>query len=331
MRQRAPSIQSAAPATFPALDGVFESERRFLWGLLYRMTGCAADADDLVQETFVRVMERPPERSEGALRQWLVRVALNLGRDLLRRRRRRGYVGPWLPSPIETPEEEPPAYEVADSHITTEGRYELMESVSFAFLLALEALTPMQRATLLLRDVFDYSVHETAQALGVSEPNVKTTHHRARRAMRDYEKRRCVPTESLRDRTCEALEKFLGALVSQDVALIESLLARDVRSMHDSGGEFVAARRTVHGRDKVQRFYLGLAKHTTAMPPRIDLRMLNGLPALVLDFPATPPRVARRFVMRVDVDASGKVSAVHTVLASRKLTGLKVTGERASG
>jgi RNA polymerase sigma-70 factor (ECF subfamily) len=180
----------------------------------------------------------------------------------------------------------------------------------------------MQRATLLLRDVFDYSVHEAAEALGVSAVNVKTTHHRARRAMRDYDKRRCVPTKGLRDRTREALEKFLGALVSQDVAMVESLLAKDVRSMHDSGGEFVAARRTVHGRDKVKRFYLGLATHTAKMPPRIEPRILNGLPAMVLDFPATPPRVARRFVVRVDVDGDGKISAVHTVMASRKLTAI---------
>jgi RNA polymerase sigma-70 factor (ECF subfamily) len=304
----------------PALGSVFETERRFLWGLLYRMTGCAADADDLLQETFVRAMERPPRRTEEPLRPWLVRVALNLGRDLLRRRRRRGYTGPWLPSPIDNAEVEPPAHEVADAGIDTEGRYELMESVSFAFLLALEALTPMQRAALLLRDVFDYSVEETADALDISTANVKTTHHRARRAMRDYDKRRCVPTASLRDRTREALESFLGALVSQDVAMVESLLARDVRSMHDSGGEFVAARRIVNGRDKVKRFYLGLATHTAKMPPRVELRMLNGLPALVLDFPSTPPRVARRFVMRVDVDGDGKISAVHTVLASRKLT-----------
>jgi RNA polymerase sigma-70 factor (ECF subfamily) len=310
------------PVSVSALGGVYESERRFLWGLLYRMTGCAADADDLVQETFVRAMERPPQRSTDPLRPWLVRVGLNLGRDLLRRRRRRGYTGPWLPSPIDTGGEEPPAHEVVDAGIGTEGRYELMESVSFAFLLALEALTPMQRATLLLRDVFDYSVHETAEALAVSEANVKTTHHRARRAMRDYDKRRCVPTAGLRDRTREALESFLSALVSQDVALLENLLAKDVRSMHDSGGEFVAARRTVHGRDKVKRFYLGLATHTAKMPPRFEPRLLNGLPAVVLDFPATPPRVARRFVMRVDIDGGGKITAVHTVLASRKLTAL---------
>jgi len=145
-----------------------------------------ADADDLVQETFVHAMERPPARLEEPWRPWLVRVALNLGRDLLRRRKRRAYVGPWLPSPIDTGDEaSPPSHEPTFAEgMSTEGRYDMLESVSFAFLIALEALSPRQRAILLLRDVFDYSVQETAVVLDLSEANVKTSHHRARRTMR---------------------------------------------------------------------------------------------------------------------------------------------------
>ena len=144
----------------------------------------------------MRALERPPARTDEPWRPWLVRVAMNLARDLLRRRRRSPYRGTWLPSPIETgADDAPPAYEIpAESGSPTEGRYELLESVSFAFLLALEALTPSQRAVLLLRDVFDYSVRETADALGMSEANVKVTHHRARRAMAAYDRDRCVPT-----------------------------------------------------------------------------------------------------------------------------------------
>src|SRR6266511_3307498 len=88
---------------------VFDEHRAFLWAVSYRLTGNAADADDIVQETFVRALTRPPADRDRPWRPWLVRVAVNLGRDLLRRRRRRGgYVGQWLPSPIET---EPPSHE----------------------------------------------------------------------------------------------------------------------------------------------------------------------------------------------------------------------------
>jgi RNA polymerase sigma factor (sigma-70 family) len=126
-------------------DSAFRSHERFLWGLCYRMTGSAADADDLVQDTFARAIAQPPPDTTSSLRPWLVRVAMNLARDHLRRRRRRAYDGPWLPAPVD---ELPPAHEPA----ATTARYDLMESVTIAFLLALEALSPPQRAVLILRD-----------------------------------------------------------------------------------------------------------------------------------------------------------------------------------
>src|SRR5918912_770572 len=119
------------------LAQLFEEHRRFLWGIGYRMTGSAADADDIVQETFVRAMERPPRRTDEPLRPWLVKVALNLSRDVLRRRRRRDYTGPWLPSPVPTDEESLPSYEPATpTEESPVARYEMLESISFAFLLA---------------------------------------------------------------------------------------------------------------------------------------------------------------------------------------------------
>ncbi len=300
---------------------IFAEHKAFLWGLCYRLTGSAADADDLVQETFVRALERPPARIDEPWRPWLVRVAINLGRDLLRRRKRRAYVGPWLPSPIETGDEaSPPSYEpVVDGHPSTEGRYDLLESVSFAFLLALEALSPQQRAVLLLRDVFDYSIHETAAALGISEANVKVSHHRARRAMRDYDRACCVPTRTLQERTRQALERFLTCLINQDVAAIEALLTADVHAVSDGGGEFLAALRPVVGRDKVVRFY---TKTNERRGPsvRLNIRMMNGLPALVIEFTDNAPREASRMVMRCDLDPDGRIKVLHSILASRKLT-----------
>jgi len=309
-------------ATTAILGQAFESDRRFLWGLCYRMTGCAADADDLVQETFVRAIEHPPARTDEALRPWLVRVAMNLARDALRRRKRRAYVGPWLPSPIET-EAEPPAYEIpGGDHATTEGRYELMESVSFAFLLALEALTPQQRAVLLLRDVFDYSVRETADALGLSEPNVKTTHHRARRAMREYDRSRAVPSRASCETTRRVLERFLTGLQTQDVAAVEKLLADDVRFVSDGGGEYLAALHPVVGRAKVARFYVrGSSRPGTV--EAMEMRTLNGFPAVLVTFGLLRPRQARFGVVQCVVGADGRITALHNVLASRKLTAIR--------
>ena len=125
------------------LDDLFHNHKKMLWGVSYRMTGCAADADDIVQETFARAAERSAPSDEHAWRPWLMRVATNLSLDLLRHRRRRSYQGSWLPSPVETTDEEAAFDTTAPS---TEAHYEWRESLSFAFLLTLEALTPRQRA-----------------------------------------------------------------------------------------------------------------------------------------------------------------------------------------
>jgi len=320
------------------VESIFTEHRPFLWGLCYRLTGCAADADDLVQETFVRALARPPARLDEPWRPWLVRVALNLGRDVLRRRRRRLYFGPWLPSPIETglstgfstvDGDSPPSYEpTVDGRLGTEGRYDLLESVSFAFLLALEALSPQQRAVLLLRDVFDYSVRETAEALDLSETNVKTTHHRARRALREYDQERCLPTRTVQEQTRQVLEKFLAALIRQDVPAIQALLTADVRSLSDGGGEFVAARKPIIGREKVTRFFAALGgRRITGV--RLDIRLLNGLPAFIIEFTDPRPREAARMVMGCELNADGRIKVLHSVLASRKLTAVRFSWKEA--
>jgi len=287
------------------------------------MTGNAADADDLAQETFVRAWKHPPERTDEPWRPWLARVAMNLSRDLLRRRKRRHYEGPWLPSPIETGDEAtPPSYEPVDDQGNPAARYDMLESVSFAFLLALEALTPAQRAALLLRDVFDYSVKETAEALGLSEPSVKTTHHRARRAMRDYDRERRLPTRSLQEQTRRAMERFLNCLFNRDVAGAEALLAADVRHLGDGGGEFIAARAPVVGKQKVALFNLRLAG-LASQNMRASWRMLNGLPAFVVELAEPPEKYAPRIVTTCELDAAGNIKRIFNVLATRKLTAVR--------
>ena len=114
----------------------FDEHRKFLWGICYRMTGSAADAEDIVQDTFVKALEKPPADLEAPLRPWLVKIALNLSRDQLRRRRRREYFGPWLPAPINTEGDTPLEFdEPSANEISAMAEYDLRESVTIAFLL----------------------------------------------------------------------------------------------------------------------------------------------------------------------------------------------------
>jgi RNA polymerase sigma-70 factor (ECF subfamily) len=229
-----------------------------------------------------------------------------------------------LPSPLDSDDEEaPPAYELPpESGSPTEGRYELMESVSYAFLVALEALTPRQRAVLLLRDVFDYSVEECAEVLALSVANVKTTLHRARKAMSVYDRHRCRPDTQLKNRTRAALESFLIALHSQDAAAVERLLADDVIAISDGGPEFSAAKNVVRGRDRVARLFLGLVRKSGGAP-LFAMGEVNGLPAVKVNFNLRLPRIAPRGVVRVDVDADGRIYAVHAVLSTDRLSGVR--------
>jgi RNA polymerase sigma-70 factor (ECF subfamily) len=300
-----------------------ETDRRLLWGLCYRMTGNAADADDLVQETFVRAIEKPPRRTDEPLRPWLVRVAVNLSRDLLRRRKREGYIGPWLPSPLPTDEESPASYEPpAPSDDSPVSRYDLKESISFAFLLALEALTPSQRAVLLLRDVFDYSTSETAEALAITEANAKVVLLRARHRMKAYDKNRATLTPARQEATRRALEQFLLYLSTRDAARLEQLLAEDVVSLSDGGGVVRAALKPIRGRDKVLRLILGLAAKSGG-EPRFAFRVLNGLPAVLVEDVRSVTSNATRYTVHVEVDDAGRISRLHAVRAPRKLSAVR--------
>ena len=295
------------------IDEAYREHSRHVWGVCYRMTGSTADADDLVQETFARALTSPPVDTHAPLRPWLVRVAVNLARDRLRARRRAAYTGPWLPALVETGDE------VADGD-DPERRYGMLESVSYAFLLACEALTPRQRAVLLLRDVLDYSVEETAVALGLSVPNVKTTHHRARAAMHAYDTTRATPTRAMQERTRTALERFVAALGTGDPAVVEAIFAPDAVTTTDAGGEFRAALRHVHGASRVARFYLGLVRKVPAS--RVTFRAMNGLPAIVVERDDPPSRFAPRMVVRCDLDEEGRIATLHAVLARAKLAGV---------
>lgn len=299
----------------------FETHRRFIWGLAYRITGSPADADDVVQETFLRALQHEPQAREDGWRGWLARVASNLSIDALRRRKRRDYTGQWLPGVIETGDEaSPPGYEIVSRDLDTEHRYDLMESVSMAFMLALERLTPRQRAVLILRDVFDYTVQETAAALQLTPANVKVTHHRARAAMEQYEGRRVIPTRAHQQAAGDKLEQFLTHMANNDVQGVEAMLADDVRFIGDGGGKYPTALNIVTGRAAVARLLFGLA--AKRMVVRTALTMLNGEPAVIAETDP-PPGFAPRFVFRLDLDRDGRVREVHTIVAPSKMTAVR--------
>lgn len=285
---------------------------RFLFGLVYRLTGSAAEAEDVVQQTFERALVHAPDPTRP-LRPWLVRVATNLARDVLRARRKKAYPGPWLPEPVATDDDA--ADVVGFEAPSTEGRYELLESVSFAFLLALEALTPNQRAVLLLRDVLAYDVAETAAALGLSPTNVKVTHHRARAAMAVYETTRAShPTETTR----AVLEAFLGALSAGDAAALERLVREDVRMLNDGGGVVHAAMVPIVGRKKALAFLFKLMALRGA-PTEASVRAINGAPALVARFLQRTAKDPEDTVMVLVLDQAARIAGCHWVVHPDKL------------
>jgi RNA polymerase sigma-70 factor (ECF subfamily) len=287
------------------------------------MTGDASEADDLVQETLTRALQRKSS-DRAPLERWLVTVAMNLARDRLRQRRRRGYPCPWLPTPVETEGEAAvPVDDVVPADKTPAARYELRESVSLAFLMALEALTPQQRAVLLLRDVFDYSVRETADCLGLSEVNVKTTHLRARRAMASYDRQPRAPMPARREQTERLLMELLRCLSQNDVEAASKLLADSVVSLNDGGGEFYAANVPVVGARKVMLFTRRISEKR-GPPSEVAIRALNGLPALLIRYTDPEPRNAPLVAFMLDVSADGIVIGMHSILASKKLGAITI-------
>lgn len=307
-----------ATAVHQAAVRAFEAQRHFLWGFCYRMTGSAVDADALISDAFVRALERPPADLAHGWRPWLARIAAAQSIDALRLRQRRAYVGPWLPAPIETGNAACPAVPAAQPEAGGVV-YDEVESLTVAFLLALEPLPPRQRAVLILRSVFGYSVRDAAHALDLTFPTVKSTLLRAQQAMRAYDCARTLPTREAQGRMAAVLHKFLDCLQHYNVSGIEGMLAPDARALSDSAGEFVAPTVPVDRRDRVVRLLLKLAQKRGA-PTRYAFRMLNALPALVADVPDAAPAVwAPRYVFRIDVNAEGLISELHTISATRKL------------
>jgi RNA polymerase sigma-70 factor (ECF subfamily) len=251
---------------------VFEAQRDLMFGVAYRMLGSIADAEDAVQDAWLR-WSAEPRGDVSAPRAYLSRVITNTSLNRLRsvRARREAYVGPWLPEPMLT-----------DAGPDAAARAELTESVSVAMLVVLESLTPDERAVFVLREVFGYSHAEIADTLGRSEASVRQLAHRAREHVQAHRPRFDVDGAQQR----EVTERFLAAAAGGDLAGLMSVLAPDVTLLTDGGGKARAALRPILGSDKVARFlvaiggrpYLGVA------PWDMDVHMaeINGTPGIMI-------------------------------------------------
>jgi RNA polymerase sigma-70 factor (ECF subfamily) len=229
------------------------------------MLGVAADAEDVVQDAWLRFAAARSGEIEHP-RTYLVTIVTRLCIDLQRsaRRRREEYVGTWLPEPVRTEEA------LADDRLAS------AESASFAFLLMLECLTPLQRAVLVLHEVLDYSHGEIARAVGGTVAASRQALRRARQRVEDVN----LPTTAPPVDAPDLVDRFLAAARSGDVTGMMSALAPDVVLMSDGGGRVPAVRHPLTGSDQVTRFFAGisrLAGHERAVPAR-----LNGQPALLV-------------------------------------------------
>ena len=222
-----------------------------------------------------------------------------------------------MPGPIETDEL---GERLADG-VDVEARYDAAESATLAFLVALEVLTPRQRAVLVLCDALGYTGPEVAAILGMSQDNVRTTLHRARKAVAAYDRAPCRPSPELRARLEAALYRFGAALGTADPTTIAACLAEDVRSVNDGGGVYRAALKVVTGVDAVARLHAGLIRRGN-VPTRVFERTVNGLPALAFELPSHHERNAERLLMWLEIDDNDAIKAIHVVLAPAKLYGV---------
>jgi RNA polymerase sigma-70 factor (ECF subfamily) len=242
---------------------IFEQSRRRLFGLAYRMLGSKADAEDMVQEAYLRWHQAPADeiRSPEA---WLVTVVTRLCIDRLRSAaaERETYPGMWLPEPIfgESPDEQ----------------VELASNLSMAFMILLERLAPAERAAFLLRDVFDCPYPEIARIIGKSEAASRQIVSRAReRVRRDQPRFEASEEDRLR-----LMEKFAAAIDADDEQTLLALFAKDATLTADGGGKTPAARNVICGPERITRLFLGVERKLKGRVTRTFL-LINGEPGLV--------------------------------------------------
>ncbi|GAA4401163.1 RNA polymerase sigma-70 factor [Tsukamurella soli] len=279
--------ESAAPQA----ESLFVDHRPLLFSIAYEILGSVTDAEDVLQESYIRWCAVDPAEI-GNPRAYLASIVTRQSLNALRAaaRRREEYVGPWLPEPLATGGGPDGAAHVLAG-----------EAVTTAMLLVLESLTPTDRAVFVLREVFDFGYSEIAAAVDKSAAAVRQINHRARGHVH-ARRQAAVATP---DEAQAAADRFFAAVTTGDLQALMDVLAPDVVSLADGGGVVQAARRPVRGADRVARLMLGLVR-TTEGALVVRPAVFNGMPAVVVDWGAV------RYVLCVEV-RGGSITAIYVI------------------
>lgn len=282
----------------------FEEHRPLLLRTAYRVLGSVAEAEEIVQEAYLRWRDVEVE-DVGSSRKFLVATVTRLALDRLRAldAERERYPGPWLPEPLVTGER---SYAEAGGSEPFAG----VERLDTAFLTMLERLTPAQRAAFLLRDAFDFEYEEIARALESTEASCRQHVSRARRRLQEHE----VRYEATEEEARELRRAFAAAALDGDLEGLVSLLAEDAAHLSDGGGEVPAAREPVRGAENVARLLVGVVEGADG-EVRLEPRQVNGTPGLVA---RVGGRLASVVTFAID---DGRITRVYQVLSPSKLKG----------
>jgi RNA polymerase sigma-70 factor, ECF subfamily len=256
----------------------FEPHRRRLLGLAYRMLGSMAEAEDAVQETYLRWHEVDRGRVEDP-RAFLMTTTTRICLDVLKsaRARREEYVGPWLPDPV-----------IDTAALAPDAQTALAEDLSVALLLALDRLSPAERAAFLLHDVFDYSFAQVAAALGKNEAACRQLAARARTHVRDNRPSSITAraaANAIDSRHAELLSVFINATRTGDLGALTQMLASDARVVTDGGGKVPAALNVIDGAARAAAFLVGATRKGWRNDFSLRFDTINGLPGVVIDSP----------------------------------------------
>ncbi len=292
------------------MDASHEELRPLMFSIAYRMTGSVGDAEDIVQDTFIRAYRA---EAAGTLvespQAFLATTTTRLAIDHLRsaRVRRESYVGTWLPEPL-----------VADSGPGPAERAEMSDSLSLAFLVLLESLSPVERAVFLLREVFGYGYDEIARAVEKSEPNCRQIFARARRRIDAGRPR----FEATRQQGDELTDRFLAAIGGGDMEAFIGMLAPNVVFYGDGGGKGPAITAPIYGRERVARLLRGLSRRVRPLVASVRPVQVNGQPG-VLSFDREGKLIG---VLAFDL-LGGQVHAIRSVVNPDKLRHLGATSD----